>query len=112
MIPALFRLFNPDRIEGFDYSKPENAPLARAEEALKNQGFVDWYNGPGQYVISRLEKGLIGKLTSAILAPRDTTEDRNKCLSMLDSIKRDAQFIDYITNSFHEEEKRKGNSDA
>ena len=106
-IPALFRLFNPERLKGIDYNKPENEPIARAEEALKNQGFCAWMSGPGQYAIERLEKGLIGKITSAILAPRESTEDRNRNLSMLDDIKRDAQFIDYMVNSFTEEENRR-----
>lgn len=107
MIPALFRVFNEERIPDIDLSKPENLPLAKAQSALRNQAYVDWYNGPGRYAVDELEKALIGKIIAAIKHPRYTTPDRNKNLALLDEINRDAKLIDTIVFSFEEEKKRK-----
>ena len=106
-IPALFRLFNPDRLDNIDPNKPENEPIARVEESLRNQALVTWYEGPGRYQIEAMEKGLIGKIAAAIGHKRFTTEDRNRNLAILDEIKKELKTIDIIMFAFQEEERRR-----
>ena len=105
-IPALFRCFNPERLKGLDPNKPENIPVLKAQEALKNQGYLNWYEGPGQYVVDRLEKSLIYKVSKVIESPTNTVEDIIRLVNLVNEIKRDCMFVDRIVLAFEEEEKR------
>ena len=105
-LSTLARLFNPERLETIDPNLPENEPLLKAEAALRNQAFVQWYEGPGHYLIDALEKGLIAKVVKSIGHRRITADDRTANLVLLDEIKRDIEFIDHIVTAFSDEKKR------
>lgn len=104
---TLSRLFNQDRLQTLDPNKPENKPLFDAENELRNQAFVRWYEEVGHYLVDGLERALIGKIVSAIGHKRSSIEDCISNLRLLDGIKRDIDFVDYIVKAFEEEAKRK-----
>ena len=104
---TLARLFNQDRLDSLDPNKPENQPLLKAEQSLKNQAFVRWYEEVGHYLIDGLEKSLIVDIVKAIGDPRVTDDDRMANLRLLDRIQQNLNFVDHIVGAYEEEEKRK-----
>lgn len=104
---TLSRLFNPKRLDSIDPNKPENVPLLKKGEELKNQAYVTWYNDVGHFAIDPLETALIGDIIKAIAHPRDTEDNRVSNLRLLDRIEQNLKFVDYIVNAFEQEKKRK-----
>jgi len=104
---TLTRLFNPERLKTLDPNKPEVQPLLKQEAALRNQALVRWYEEVGHYLIDSTEQGIISKVIRAIGHKRNTVEERNANLRLLDEIARDIKFVDHITNAYEQEEKRK-----
>ena len=109
---TLSRLFNQDRLKTKDPNKPENVPLLKAEASLKNQAFVQWYEGPGRYLVDGLESALISKIVKAIGYPRESIDQILLNIRLLDEIKRDIEFVDHIVNAFEEEKIRKERNSA
>jgi len=106
-VSTLSRLFNEKRLETLDPNQPENQPILKKGEELKNQAYVTWYNDVGHFAIDPLETALIGDIIKAIAHPRDTEDNRVANLRLLDRIESNLKFVDYIVNAFEQEKKRK-----
>ena len=106
-LPTFWRLFNPDRLETLDPNLPENEPLLKKTQVLKNQALARWYEEVGHYSIEAIEKALIGNIHKAIFHPRTTQDERIANLRLLDGIERSLSFVEMITGAFQAEEERK-----
>lgn len=106
-LSTFWRLFNQERLDGLDPNLPENAPLLKKTQALKNQALVRWYEEVGHYSIEDTEKAIIGNIHKAIFHPRTTEDERVANLRLLDGIQRSVAFVDMIMNAFDAEENRK-----
>lgn len=104
---TLAKIFNPDRLDAVDPNLPEMQPLLKANQALKNQAFVRWYDEVGHYLVDSLESALIGKIVKAIGHRRESIDEIILNVKLLDEICRDIAFIDHIVNAYQEEAKRK-----
>jgi hypothetical protein len=106
-LSTLAKIFNPERLESIDPNLPEMQPLLKANQALKNQAFVRWYDEVGHYLVDSLESAIIGKIVKALGHPRNTVDEIILNVRLLDEIRRDISFVDHIVNAYQEEEKRK-----
>ena len=92
--------------DGRSPQDPKNKSYFAKFPILLNEAWVEWYNGPGNFLIDTLEKDVQSKLINLFCGDIIGKHEKEIFRKVLE-IKNDLALIDKVNSAYLEEEKRK-----